>query len=280
MTLSAHKAGGFLTIETHSAEGPACADAIERLRADEIDALILADVVPAAALPVLVDQLETNGPAFVVTDFPGPFRSFFYGMNVNLSPPDLTEYYAQEPRFAAALERLSVAAGLDLVERAASALSRFDRGRPYVAAPGPEPDQRHFFATFRGHKTGGYIPAHFDNEQAKRPSYRFLAPQIRSDIFSYVLTLAEAEAGGQLELFNLRADTHADAFKNVDGGRGSIDVDSLERAAIAVPAGSMVLVNSGRMLHRVTPVQGPRTRWTLCSFMALARGGDKVLCWG
>ena len=50
-----------------------------------------------------------------------------------------------------------------------------------------------FFATLRGHLDGGYIPPHFDNEQSLRPSYRHIARQARSDVFSYVLTLAAAE---------------------------------------------------------------------------------------
>jgi hypothetical protein len=41
----------------------------------------------------------------------------------------------------------------------------------------------------------------------------------------------------------------------------------------------MITFNSGRYLHRVTPVIGATTHWTACSFMADSRPGD-VLCWG
>ena len=43
--------------------------------------------------------------------------------------------------------------------------------------------------------------------------------------------------------------------------------------------GEMMIFNSGRYLHHVTPVIGPRSRWTACSFMAQSRDGD-VICWG
>ena len=271
---------GFLTVDEHAADGPADPAALERLRADEIDALVIHDVVAAGGLAPLAERLESNAPGFPRTEFPGPFRSFFYGMNLNLSEPDLADYFAAEPDFRAALAALTAEEGVDLADRVAATLARFDRGRAYVAAPGPAPGARHHFTTLRGHRPGGYIPVHFDNEQADRPTYRHIAPQIASDIFSFVLTLAEAEAGGQLELFDLRAEAHAGAFRNVDGGRAAVDLDAVQRVALPVPAGAMVLVNSGRLLHRVTPVEGARTRWTMCSFMALERGGDRVLCWG
>ncbi|MEM1313749.1 MAG: 2OG-Fe(II) oxygenase [Pseudomonadota bacterium] len=271
---------GFLKVEERSADGPPVADAMDRLRADRLDALVIHDVIAPEALARMAAALEANAPGFVRTEFPGPFRSFFYGMNLNLSDPGLEDYFAAEPAFAAALETLAAPGAPAPHARVAETLSRFDQGRAYVAAPGPEAGRRHFFTTLRGHRPGGYIPVHFDNEQADRPTYRHVAPQIESDIFSFVLTLAEAEAGGQLELFNLRADAHSGDFRNVDGGRAEIDLETLERVALPVPAGSMVLVNSGQLLHRVTLVEGARTRWTMCSFMALEKGGARVLCWG
>lgn len=270
----------FLKVEEHSAAGPFVDDLMDRLRLDRLDAVVIHDLLPETALEPLTTMLEANTPRMMRTEFPGPFRSFFYGMNLNLSEPDLKDYFASEPAFAAALAALAPPDGTAPHVRVAETLQRFDRGRAYVAAPGPKPGQRHFFTTLRGHLPGGYIPAHFDNEQADRPTYRHVAPQIASDIFSFVLTLAEAQAGGQLELFNLRSDAHSGDFRNVDGGRTEIDLETLERVALPVPAGSMVLVNSGRLLHRVTPVEGERMRWTMCSFMALEKGGERVLCWG
>ena len=49
---------------------------------------------------------------------------------------------------------------------------------------------------------------------------------------------------------------------------------------IRLAPGDLVLFNSGRYLHRVVPVGGARTRWTVCSFMAEARDGQSVHCWG
>jgi len=42
----------------------------------------------------------------------------------------------------------------------------------------------------------------------------------------------------------------------------------------------MIVLDSGRFLHRVSPVEGDRKRWTACSFMALSRQRDAMYCWG
>lgn len=272
---------GFLKTEEHSAND-ALQDttAIGRLRSGALDVLILHDVVPSEIHNLLRDRLEKNAASFEVTEFPGPFKSFFFGRNLNLESPSLEEYFKAEPAFRAAMTRLCANTGLDLIARISTVLSSFDGIKSYVAAPGPNNIQQHFFATLRGHHPGGYIPAHFDNEQSLRPSYRYIAQRTRSDIFSYVLTLSAADRGGQLELFNLRASEHAGNFRNSEGGKGSVDLTGIEKVALQIPAGSMVLVNSGRLLHQVSQVEGTQKRWTMCSFMALSTASDEVLCWG
>ncbi|MBS0126813.1 2OG-Fe(II) oxygenase, partial [Thetidibacter halocola] len=155
-----------------------------------------------------------------------------------------------------------------------------DDGPAYGAAPGPQPGSRYHFTTIRGHGTGGFIPPHFDNESALRPSYRHLATLIEQSIFSFVLAFSRAEAGGALEFFNLTAADHADRFRNVDGPTPPPSVDGVEKVSIRLAPGDLIAVNSGGYLHRVTPVEGPRTRWTACTFMARSRSGDHVHCWG
>jgi hypothetical protein len=58
------------------------------------------------------------------------------------------------------------------------------------------------------------------------------------------------------------------------------DLATLRAQTIAVPQGAMIILQSGRRLHRVQPVEGVRTRWTMCSFMALSKRGDRTFCWG
>ena len=270
----------ILRIVQLEADGPLPAASFASLRANEVDGLLVHGVFDQNACTRIVAGLECNAPGFEQTEFPGPFRSFFYGRNLNLNSPDLGEYFEAAQRFQAALTGFGAAIGVDIAGRVATLMAALDEGRPFEAAPGARGSQ-HFFTTFRGHKTGGYIPAHFDNEQSLRPSYRQVASAIQGDILSVVVTLAEAEAGGMLEVFDLTEDDAGGRYVNDDAHLARRpDLASLRSQAIRVPAGSMIILQSGRRLHRVRPVEGARTRWTMCSFMALSRAGDRTYCWG
>lgn len=270
---------GFLKVLRLSADQPPMPQAMQQLRDGHLDVIQLDNVLSGDLCARLVAALEDNRANFEVTDFPGPFRSFFYGRNLNLNDPDLTAYFASARQFDKALTGLYDLLGTNLIERISGCLAALDNSQPFEAAPGPE-GQTHFFTTFRGHRQGGYIPAHFDNEQAFRPSYRHVEAAATGDILSFVLTLAEAESGGMLELYDLLAEDMAAGFGNDDRLHAKPDLASLRSQCLPVPAGSMVIVQSGKRLHRVSPVEGGRTRWTMCSFMASARSGDRTLCWG
>lgn len=270
----------FLTIADCDAAAPQPVDLMAGLRAGGLDVIRVHGLLARDDCARLVDALETNAAGFETSEFPGPFRSFFYGRNLNLNDPDLTGYFHAAARFDAALARLARLTGVDAVARIAACLERLDGGRPYRPAPAPQ-GRSHFFTTFRGHRTGGYIPAHFDNEQRVRPSYRHVAEVTTGETLSFVLTLAEAEAGGILEMFDLLADATGGAadIRN-DDRHAKPDLSNLRRQRLPVPAGSMLIVRSGARLHRVTPIEGDRMRWTMCSFMAQARDGSGTYCWG
>jgi hypothetical protein len=133
--------------------------------------------------------------------------------------------------------------------------------------------------TFRAHDEGGYIPAHFDNEQALRPSFRHLRTTIKGGILSFVLTISRADEGGYLEVYDAKAEDLAERFKNRDDV-AKPDITKLPSITFDVPAGTLVVLRSGDRLHRVAPVIGAAQRWTACSFMAEARDGDAVYLWG
>jgi hypothetical protein len=253
-------------------------DAIRRLRAEEYEAILLRGVYPAAFCASLCERLRAGQHGLVQSSFPPPFRSHFYGINLNLAAPDLVEYFRAAPLFGDHLVRL-FAGEVDLATRMTGLLALLDEGRRYRAAPGPQPGLDHMFATLRVHLPGGFIPRHFDNEQASRASFRLIVPQLAGDIYSYVLAFSRAEAGGELEIFNLRHEGRR--FRMADGTEDAahLDVTGVESVRVALAPGEMIIFNSGRFLHRVTPVVGATPRWTACSFMAESRDGE-ALCWG
>lgn len=270
----------FLRIMEIDAKGPLASDCFTALRAGEVDGFLVQNVLAPETCAQIVAGLERNTPGFEQTEFPGPFRSFFYGRNLNLNSPDLGEYFDAAERFHNTLTHFGAQIGIDIAARIATVMSAMDESHPFEVAPGPQ-GRRHFFTTFRGHMTGGYIPAHFDNEQSLRPSYRHVASVTQGDILSFVVTLAEAKAGGMLEVFDLTAEDADGRYLNDDAHLARRhDLASLRSQTIRVPAGSMIILQSGRRLHRVQPVEGARTRWTMCSFMARSRAGDRTYCWG
>lgn len=271
--------GSFLRVCQCRLGDPIPSDGIASLRDGSLDAIIVQDVLAPDLCRTIVRTLEANAAGFEVTEFPGPFRSFFYGRNLNLNEPDLDAYFAAARTFSGALERLGGMVGVDIFGQIVSVLTRLNAGCPAVPAPGPG-GAAHFFTTFRGHRPGGYIPAHFDNEQSYRPSYRHVATVTTGYILSFVLTLSEADRGGMLELFDFLAEDPAAGIRNDDDGPRKPDLSAIRSQRLPVPAGTMVIVNSGRRLHRVVPVEGETTRWTICSFMARAADSNTLCCWG
>jgi len=271
---------GFLKmIETDAAECGRHADAFERLRRGELHAVIVHNVYEQGLLHGLVERLERRDPVFLQTWFPEKFHSWFYGRNLNLSHPGLDGYFDEAAQFHLQLEIL-LPGPLGVVRRVGSLLAQLDGGRPLRPAPGPFSGQHYMFTTLRAHQEGGYIPPHFDNEQTLRPTYRHLHEIVELHMTSFVLALTQAEDGGALEVFNLTEEPATARMLSDDRVSEKPDVSRLDSVRFRLPAGSMILLDSGRYLHRLTPVQGTRKRWTACSFMALSRNRDATYCWG
>lgn len=272
--------GGFFgLLEINADDAAAHAGAFDRLRAGTLHAVVVHGVYPPSVLRAVIERLERHDPQFLKTFFPEKFKSWFFGRNVNLAHPDLPGYFAESAKFRNQLESL-FPAGLGPETRVAALLASLDHGRAFRAAPGPGPGEAYMFTTLRAHLEGGYIPSHFDNEQALRKSYRHLHSLVELHMLSFVLALAAPDAGGEQEIFDLRCEPENATMLSDDSVRDKPDVSKLASVRFPLPAGTMIVVDSGRYLHRLTPVVGPRKRWTACSFMALARDKSATYCWG
>ena len=270
--------GGFLrTVELDASECAAHPDVFARLRCGEVQAVLVHDVYPPSVLEVVVERLERHEPPFLKTSFPEKFRSWFYGRNLNLTAPGLPGYFAEAAAFHAQLDALFPPPGLPA--RVGALLAALDAGRPFVAAPGPRPGERYMFTTLRAHLEGGYIPSHVDNEQALRPSYAHLSGLVELHMTSFVLALTRPQGGGALEVYDYSVAPEQARLLS-DDRAARPDVSRLASAAFRLAPGSMIVLDSGRLLHRLTPVEGPAKRWTACSFMARARDGTATYCWG
>lgn len=271
--------GGFLaTLEFDADEVRLHANAFARLRSGELQAVVVHRLFPPPELARIVGRLENHDPPFLQTWFPEAFRAWFFGQNINLSHPDLPGYFDEAARFNRQLDELLAPHGG--MHHIAGVLSALDGGRTFCAAPGPQAGQRYMCTTLRAHLEGGYIPPHFDNEQALRPSYRHLRTLVDAHMLSFVLAFNATEGGGALEVFDLRCEPGNAVLLSDDAVKSRPRLDGLASVSFRLPPGSMIVLDSGRYLHRVTPVEGKCKRWTACSFMALARDGRAMYCWG
>jgi hypothetical protein len=271
---------GFLTVlDIDAHDAPRWSESLERLRRHELQAVVVHGVLTSADCQRVLDALPQFEPALPRSSFPAPFRSSFFGHNLNLAHPALAGYFDDAARFNAALEMLPPQpAGLRA--RIAGLLSALDGGASFEAPPGPLEGQHYMFTTLREHLPGGFIPPHFDNEMRLRPSYRHLATLIDGSLLSFVLALTRAEDGGALEVFDRVCAPDAAMLLSDDRRPGPPDTAGAASVRFRLPAGSLIVLDSGRLLHQLTPVQGALARWTVCSFMARARAGHRTYCWG
>ena len=245
--------------------------ALEQIRQGELEGVLVRDVYSPELLAGVVERLERHDPPFVQTFFPREFQSWFYGRNLNLTPPQLPGYFQDAARFHAQLTEL-FPYSMGLVATTSQILRELDGGRPFVAPPGPQNGEQYMFTTLRAHLQGGFIPPHCD----VRPAHPHLREMLQQHVMSFVLMLGAPEAGGALEIFDERADTTGRDLRTLVRA----DMTGVRSVAFQLPPGAMIVVDSGRHLHRVSPVIGNKKRWTACSFMSLSRAGDVSYCWG
>ncbi len=250
----------------------------EQLRTGQAQAILVHNVLTAEQSEAVIQSIETSRPPMLQTWFPKPFRSCFFGRNLNLVGPDLSEYFAEATQFNQQLEQVLAHVG-GFRAGVSDVLSQLDGGRVFRPAPGVSKGQAYMATTIRRHDEGGYIPAHCDNEFVLRPSYRHLVSIAQPHIYSFVLALTLPEAGGALEVFDYRAPAIGTALMS-DDAHHQPDISSLDKVSLRIPQGTMAIFDSGCYLHRLSPVEGRVKRWTLCSFMSRSKHSDEMYCWG
>jgi len=273
------------TLDLPATEVARYPSAVTDLREGRLTAILLRGVYTADVMADATGRLEqaTLGTGAMAdvrrTRFPEKFNGWFFGQNLNLLTESLADYFTEEPGFTRWLDAL-FPAGQGLAGRVLPLMAALDEGRPYRAAPGPEPGQHYHLTTIRGHGPGGYIPPHCDNEQALNPSYDHLLTLVRDDLFSMVLAFNTPLGGGVLEVYDHVVPVSA----RVPIAQGSTalrpDLSHCRSLLLPLAPGDLVIVDSGRHYHRVTPVEGGTTRWTACSFMSHALDRRAVYCWG
>jgi hypothetical protein len=111
--------------------------------------------------------------------------------------------------------------------------------------------------------------------------FRDIAPTLdTSTLISWVFTLQGPDGGGELCVYKAPPDT-PNPPKLANGF--SWDLPGVEAryesVKVKTDAGDLFLFASARCLHRVSPVEGPRARFTMGGFLALSASRDRVFFW-
>jgi hypothetical protein len=169
--------------------------------------------------------------------------------------------------------------GFDAVEEFRRVLSAFSGGRPVDIAVNS--DGREYVPfTIRRLVDGKQIGIHHDYHYPL-DMYKDLAPRVDTrTLVSFVVTLQAPEQGGELFVYGVTPDTPG-APKMPNGFQWDLEAIErrFDRARFVPAAGDLFMLASGRCLHRVGRIAGPRARVTMGGFLALAKDRARVLFW-
>ncbi len=269
------------------ASAPLPGDLVLDLGEDRVDVVILRGLLAPEACAAVAEEVEGRRDSlpWVLQDDPSAELSQVALLGCALTPygahpdgPPLPYYLDEADRFRALYAQL-IAPRLDILPVVADVLSRAAAGRPVAEPTGP--DGRLFPpATLRRMPEGCGIPIHVGRWFQTTAGYAPLLPQVRRDFqLSWFVTLQRPDAGGALEVFDLAwgaADTPWFEPGRVDG---EAVVATRRRLALDLSVGDLLLFNGGRWYHRVTPVEGPRPRFTFGGFCGLSTDGSRLLRW-
>lgn len=252
--------------------------ALLSMRKQELQAIRIHNIFTHDELGFILDDLIHYRTPFPQSHFPDAFRSHFYGENLNMAHPDMIDYFRNADIFQEQIKNY-IRPEINVQQRIRDILTQLAGGIESRPAYSPTFHKNYMFMTFRHHESGGYIPAHCDNEFYLRPTYNELTQLCHPDIYSYVLCLQAPKAGGRTMLYNYTQPNVSDRMISADDQKKP-DISETEYVGLEIPAGSMLIFDSGRYLHALEKIAGSTPRWTACSFMAFTQDNSRLYCWG
>ncbi len=268
-------------LEIDSTDLKGHSDVLSDIFAARLTGAVIRGAFPGAALASVVARLEAGD--FGLQSQPSPaFAGETYGRVLIVGDRDLAEYFREAARFRAACVEL-FAGTLDFQTRIEELLSAVAGGRRVTVPAGPD-GTTYAPATIRGLHEGGEIDLHCENETVEFPAMWHLARALKArNQLSYYVVLALPAAGGELVIHNARyAEEPAGARLASMERNEQATLDMLAPYGHVVPrtaVGDLLVFDSGRHFHRVTPVVGPRFRWTMGGFLAPSLDESAVHYW-
>jgi len=264
------------------------ANAIEDMYRDTLDVILARGAFPRAPLAAAGDFLDRDdhNPGWARPNEKMPVEDIqLLGTDTPATPTyraprgdSLDAYLSSAAAHLGEAERVWNGA-FDATAEIRRALARFSGGRP-VELPQAADGRRYLPYTLRRLVDGKQIGIHHDYHYPLS-LYSELAPQVDTQtLVSWVATLRKPESGGDLFVYGVTATT-PDAPKMPNGFQ--YDLAAIEQrydvARFTPEIGDLFLLASGRCLHRVDKIVGPRARVTLGGFLALDKDRRRVFFW-
>lgn len=276
------------SIDVAATDVGAVSNAIEDMYDDVLDVIVIRNAFDRERLSAAGEALDRAGsdPGWARPNEKMPVEDIqLLGTDTPATPTyqaprgaSLDAYLESAKRHRAATESV-FDAGFDAAEEFRRVLGAFSGGRPVDIAVNSDGRQYVPF-TIRRLVDGRQIGIHHDYHYPL-DLYKDLATRLDTrTLISFVVTLQAPEQGGELFVYGVTPQT-PDAPKLPNGF--SYDLEAIERrfdrARFEVGAGDLFLLASGRCLHRVGLVAGPRARVTMGGFLALEKDHQRVLFW-
>jgi len=274
--------------EVDAATAGAARDAIDRMYDDELDVLIVRHALPRRPLEAAGERLDRDDkdPGWARPNVRMPVEDIqILGTDTPATPTYQAPRGASLDQYLESAEKHSHEAqnvfepGFDAAASVTNLIGRFAAGRPVETARAK--DGRSYVPfTVRRLVNGKQIGLHHDYHYPMS-LYDELKPMVDTrTLISYVAIMRKPEAGGELCVYAVTPDT-PNPPKLPNGFQW--DLDAVERgfdsAKFTLEEGDFFLLASGRCLHRIAPIQGPRARVSMGGFLALSRDRDRVYYW-
>lgn len=262
-------------VEFSANESSQHADLLRAVFDDEVLGAVVRGVFDKPTIAALVETLGSGGTN--VPHVPSEhYGGSSYGEMLIVSQ-DMNSYFAS----AARMRGLS-SKGIDIETRICEVLGNLAGGWPLELAPSPH-GGTYSPVTVRVVEPGGSIDVHCENETVGFSNMAHLRTLIDvRDQISFYTPLVLPEGGGMLGIHPLRHGEpsghplHSRSRNYSDIGA---DLARLESVVPNVGVGDLLLFDAGRYFHNVSPVVGPRARWTLGGFLARAASGERIVYW-
>ena len=275
-------------VDVQASSMDSVANGIEDLYNDAVDIIVVRNALPRAPLAAAGDELDRNdrNPGWDRPNEKMPVEDIqILGTDALATPTfrspggrSLDEYLAGTAKHRDEA-RQAFGPAFNPAQEVERVLNQFGGGRP-VQLPRSADGREYGPFTIRRLVDGTQIGPHFDYHYPL-DLYSELRPQVdTSTLVSWVFIVRKPESGGELVVYNLTRDTPNPPM--MPNGY-QLDLPAIEErfqsVSFSPEVGDLFLLASGRCMHRVHRISGPKARVTMGGFLALTTDWQRALYW-